>query len=99
MVSADNQQSPVNFIKSRKMACRVYGAQYLLEGLYLAGRADYALDLMTSTSDRSRQNMIQSEYTMTMEAWDIKYKPNSAMNFPNTKTLKLVQGMNKTEIK
>ena len=81
------------------MACSVYGAQYLLEGLYFAGEADYALELMTSTSDRSWWNMIQSGSTMTMEAWDIKYKPNSAMNFPNTKTFKLVPGMNLIEMK
>ncbi|HOK26790.1 MAG TPA: family 78 glycoside hydrolase catalytic domain [Bacteroidales bacterium] len=72
--------SVLNFIKSRGMACSVYGAQYLLEGLYNAGEADYALSLLTSTTDRSWWNMIRSGSTITMEAWDMKYKPNSDWN-------------------
>ena len=41
------------------MACSVYGSQYLLEALYKAGEADYALQLMTSDSKRSWLNMIR----------------------------------------
>jgi hypothetical protein len=62
------------------MACSVYGAQFLLEGLYEAGAADYALDLMRSTGERSWWNMIRVGSTVTMEAWDMKYKPNSDWN-------------------
>ncbi len=72
--------SVVNFIKSRGMACSVYGAQYLLDGLYKAGAADYALELMTSTGDRSWWNMIRNGSTITLEAWDMKYKPNADWN-------------------
>jgi len=32
------------FVKSRGMACSVYGAQYLLEALYNAGEGAYALE-------------------------------------------------------
>ena len=70
----------VDFIKSRGMACSVYGSQYLLEGLYKAGEAQYALDLMRAIHDRSWWNMIASGSTITMEAWDLKYKPNSDWN-------------------
>ena len=70
----------IAFIKSRGMVCSVYGAQYLLEGLYKAGEADYALSLLTSQNDRSWWNMIRSGSTMAMEAWDIKYKPNTDWN-------------------
>ena len=62
------------------MACSVYGAQYLLEGLYQYGEADYALQLMTSTGDRSWWNMKRAGSTLTMEAWDMKYKPNADWN-------------------
>jgi hypothetical protein len=62
------------------MACSVYGAQFLLEGLYKAGEPDYAMSLMTATHDRSWWNMIRSGSTITMEAWDMKYKPNSDWN-------------------
>ena len=72
--------SVIEFIKSRGMACSVYGAQYLMEGLYNAGEADYAKGLMTATHDRSWWNMIKSGSTISMEAWDMKYKPNSDWN-------------------
>lgn len=71
----------VSFIKSRGMACSVYGAQYLLEALYMAGEADAAMNLMTTTEgDRNWWNMIRLGSTMTLEAWDMKYKPNLDWN-------------------
>ncbi|MDN3689117.1 sulfatase-like hydrolase/transferase [Cyclobacterium jeungdonense] len=80
MVPKENIQEVVEFIKSRGMACSVYGSQYLMDGLYNAGAADYALDLMTATHDRSWWNMIAIGSTMTLEAWDMKYKPNADWN-------------------
>lgn len=62
------------------MACSVYGAQFLLEALYKQGEANYALNLMTATSDRSWWNMMRSGSTITLEAWDLKYKPNLDWN-------------------
>jgi hypothetical protein len=79
-VPDEYKKSVVDFIKSRGMACSVYGSQFLLEGLYRAGEADYALGLLTATNDRSWWNMIKSGSTITMEAWDMKYKPNSDWN-------------------
>ena len=70
----------VQHIKSRGMACSVYGAQYLLEALYETGESQYALDLMTSGSKRSWINMIRVGSTMTIEAWDEYYKPNLGWN-------------------
>jgi len=75
-----HKKSVANFIKSRGMACSVYGSQYLLESLYNAGEADYALKLMTATNDRSWYNMIKAGSTVTLEAWDMKYKPNLDWN-------------------
>ena len=80
LVPETYKESVIEFIKSRGMACSVYGAQYLLEGLYKAGEADYAMTLLTATHDRSWWNMIQSGSTIAMEAWDIKYKPNTDWN-------------------
>jgi len=80
LVPGEHKRTVIDFIKSRGMACSVYGAQFLLEGLYKAGEQDYALSLMTATHDRSWWNMIKSGSTMTMEAWDMKYKPNSDWN-------------------
>jgi hypothetical protein len=80
LVPPQNLKSVLAFIKSRGMACSVYGSQFLLEGLYNAGESDYAFDLLTSTSDRSWWNMIRIGSTITLEAWDMKYKPNSDWN-------------------
>jgi len=80
LVPPEYQKTVVEFIKSRGMACSVYGSQFLLEGLYEAGAGDYALELMTATHDRSWWNMIAAGSTVALEAWDIKYKPNLDWN-------------------
>lgn len=80
LVPEEQISSVLKFIKSRGMACSVYGSQYLLDGLYNAGEAKYALELMTATHDRSWYNMIKIGATVSMEAWDMKYKPNSDWN-------------------
>jgi len=74
--------SVAEFIKSRGMVCSVYGSQYLLEALYAACQDDYALQLMTDcSSDRSWPHMIYDVgTTITLEAWDNKYKPNQDWN-------------------
>ena len=80
IVPKQHRQSVLDFIKSRGMACSVYGAQYLMEALYNANEADYALELMTATHDRSWYNMIKIGSTITLEAWDMKYKTNADWN-------------------
>ena len=73
--------SVADFIKSRRMACSVYGSQYLLESLYRAGEAEYALSLLTATHDRGWAHMIYDVgTTITLEAWNNKYKPNQDWN-------------------
>ena len=77
----DARKPPVvSFVKSRGMACSVYGAQYLLEALYLNGEETYAMELMTAKHDRSWWNMIRAGSTITWEAWDLKYKKNLDWN-------------------
>ncbi len=80
LVPDQNVPSVVAFIKSRGMACSVYGAQYLLEALYAVEEEQYALDLLTAKSERSWWNMIRLGSTMTLEAWDAKYKANLTWN-------------------
>ena len=80
LVPADKKPDVVDFIKSKGMACSVYGAQYLLEGLYLAGEEDAAIALMTSDSARSWVNMMREGSTITLEAWGKAYKSNLDWN-------------------
>ncbi|AWW28866.1 acetylglucosamine-6-sulfatase [Echinicola strongylocentroti] len=80
LVPEQYRESVLDFVKSRGMACSVYGSQYLMDGLYSAGEEDYALELLTDTSDRSWYNMIRLGSTITLEAWDNKYKFNLDWN-------------------
>jgi alpha-L-rhamnosidase len=80
VVPEARKASVVEYVKSRGMVCSVYGAQYLLEALYKAGEDVYANELMSATSDRSWYNMIKIGSTMTLEAWDMKYKSNGDWN-------------------
>lgn len=81
LVPEENLKEVIDFIKSKGMKCSVYGAQYLLEGLCKNNETEYALDLITNTEgDRNWYNMIRSGSTITLEAWDRKYKPNLDWN-------------------
>lgn len=81
LVPPERKDRVVRFITSRGMACSVYGAQYLLEALYNAGQDRYALELMTAQHDRSWPHMLYHVgSTITLEAWDIKYKNNLDWN-------------------
>lgn len=80
LVPDAHQKSVAQFVQSRGMACSVYGSQYLLEALYKAGLDDYALQLMTSHDERSWWHMIELGSTMTLEAWDAKFKLNLTWN-------------------
>jgi hypothetical protein len=69
------------YVAGRGMACSVYGAQFLIDGLYLAKLAHDALSLLTSRSDRSWGHMVfDVGTTMALEAWDTRYKPNQDWN-------------------
>lgn len=80
LVPEDRQNSVADFVESRGMACSVYGAQYLLEALFLSGRDRQAVQLMTARTKRSWWHMLELGSTMTLEAWDADYKPNLTWN-------------------
>jgi hypothetical protein len=79
-VPQERKGAVADFVKSRGMACSVYGAQHLLDALYGCGEAQYALSLMLATHDRSWHHMIAQGGTITWEAWDWKYKNNLDWN-------------------
>lgn len=80
LVPENDVEEVISFIKTRKMACSVYGAQFLLDALYDNHQDDYALTLLNATTQRSWYNMIRTGSTITMEAWDKLYKPNLDWN-------------------
>ncbi len=80
LVPQDRIETVADFVVSKGMACSVYAAQYLMEGLYNAGRAEEAFALLTSRDIRSWFNMIRVGSTITLEAWDDRFKPNQDWN-------------------
>lgn len=71
----------VRHLEAKGMACSVYASHFLLEALYDAGAADYALHLLTSTTERSWAHMIYDVgSTIALEAWDDRFKPNQDWN-------------------
>ena len=80
LVPKKYKRGVIDYIKSRRMACSVYGAQFLIEALYLENEDEYALKLLSGTGERSWYNMLRSGSTICMEAWDDKYKPNQDWN-------------------
>ena len=67
-------------VQIHDMACSVYAAQYLMEGLFANEAGKRALELISAPTDRSWRHMIESDATITWEAWDLKYKPNQDWN-------------------
>jgi hypothetical protein len=80
LVPKEMQDAVVSFVASRGMACSVYGAQFLLDGLYRAEAGDTAYSLLSSPGRRSWLNMLRNGATMAMEAWDDADKPNQDWN-------------------
>ncbi|QFU74426.1 alpha-L-rhamnosidase [Halioglobus maricola] len=80
LVPLNRQRHIVDWLVERGMACSVYAAQYLLEGLFEYGADDAAIELMVAPGDRSWRHMVESGTTITWEAWDVKYKPNLDWN-------------------
>lgn len=80
MVPEKWKRQVMEYIKSRRMACSVYGSQFLMDALYNNGEGDYAFQLLVSTGERSWYNMLRAGSTITMEAWDNKYKLNQDWN-------------------
>ena len=80
LVEPDEMPKIAGFLEKKGLACSVYFAQYLLEAFCAAGRADIAVRLMASSGDRSWKGMIDFGSTITMEAWNMKAKPNQDLN-------------------
>jgi alpha-L-rhamnosidase len=80
LVPLESRPGVIDFVLKRRMACSVYAAQYLLDGLFENEAGTQALALMTAPGDRSWRHMLKSGTTITWEAWDQKYKQNQDWN-------------------
>ena len=81
IIPKKNKKKIIDFIKNKGMECSPYSAQHLLDALYKNEESEYGLKLLTSKGDRSWAHWIYDlGATMTLEAWDFKYKPNMDWN-------------------
>lgn len=80
LVSQDKAPKVLDFLKRKGMACSVYFAQYLLDAFFEYGRDDVAVRLMSAKGERSWVGMLDFGSTVTMEAWNVKAKPNLDLN-------------------
>ncbi len=80
LVPEKHKSTVCALIESKGMACSVYGSQFLMDALYENDMDDHALSLLCSTGLRSWYNMIRTGSTITLEAWDARFKPNLDWN-------------------
>lgn len=80
LVPEPNKAAVMQFIVSKDMACSVYGSQFLLDALYREGMGDYGLSMLTKKDERGWYHMLEQGSGMTLEAWDLKFKPNMDWN-------------------
>jgi len=80
LVRDQNKPAVKAFITSKGMACSVYGSQFFMDALYNEGMGDHALKMLTKRDVRSWYHMLELGAGMTMEAWDLKFKPNLDWN-------------------
>nr|WP_277347679.1 family 78 glycoside hydrolase catalytic domain [Bifidobacterium sp. DSM 109958] len=82
-VPADRVRRIGTFLEAKGMACSVYAAAVLLDGLYRAGFGDLANRLIASHEHpRSWWNMIRSGAGGTSEGWDVSIKGNTTYSHP-----------------
>ena len=81
IIPKKNKKKIIDFVKNKGMGCSPYSAQHLLDALYKNEESEYGLKLLTSKDDRSWAHWIYDlGATITLEAWDFKYKPNMDWN-------------------
>jgi alpha-L-rhamnosidase len=78
LVPVETQFAVVSFLRSKGMACGVWFANFLLQGLIAAGQADLAFDLMVADEPHSWRNMLQEGATACMEVWGADQKWNTS---------------------
>ncbi len=82
LVPESRRDCCLNYIKSRGMGCSVFGAQFLLEMLFMNGEAAHAVALMASNGERSWLEMIRHGAVATTESWLASPKGNMSWAHP-----------------
>ncbi len=75
-----DRQAIVASLTEDGMRGSVYAAQYFLEALFENGAGEAAVELMIAPGERSWRTMLDSDATITWEAWNHHVKPNLDWN-------------------
>jgi hypothetical protein len=78
LVPPSSLPAVLDLLHQKRMACGVWFASFLLQGLVSAGQVDYAFDLITSDAPQSWTNMLNEGATACMEAWGADQKWNTS---------------------
>ena len=71
-----------DLIMERRLNCGVYFAYFVIEGLFRAGFAEEAIDLLRGSDEHSWVNMLRAGATTCMEAWGPDQKWNTSWCHP-----------------
>jgi hypothetical protein len=71
LVPEKHVQDVAGYVESKGFSCSTYMAQFVLEALFVAGREDAAIRLMSSDGARSWLGMMKKGATITPEFWDL----------------------------
>ena len=82
VVPQANAAAVTELIRRHRLDCGLYGAPYLLSGLYDAGEDELAYELLTCRDKYSWHEMVRSGATTTMEAWAPELKWNTSWCHP-----------------
>ena len=82
LVPEENVGSVVALIRKERLNCGLYGAPYVIMGLYRSGQSDLAYDLLTCKDKHSWHEMVRNGATTTMEAWAPELKWNTSWCHP-----------------
>ncbi|QDT68741.1 Bacterial alpha-L-rhamnosidase [Planctomycetes bacterium MalM25] len=80
LVDEEHRESVTDWLINRGMQCSVYASQYLLEALFENGAGEAAVEMMIAPGDRSWRHMLDSDATITWEAWNVEAKANLDWN-------------------
>lgn len=71
LVSKEKQQSVADYLRTKRLSCNVYGAQFFWDALYKMDEGDKAMELLLCKDTRSYYNMIHvMKSTTAAETWD-----------------------------
>jgi alpha-L-rhamnosidase len=81
-LATEREAVAVEALADRRIVGNIFSAAFQVEALFEHGRADAAVDLLTTDDLMSWRNMIVLGAGTTMETWDPSLKPNTTYSHP-----------------